>query len=300
LGPIDQLLSLGEVAARRLIELNPRLRARVAERVRRPEPAHAPVSAAALRDAIRALGQEPGRDLLVHSSWAGMRQLQQKLPETIELLRELIGPDATLLMPTHPALKEQDGLPLYDVARSPSSVGFLTERLRRTPGALRSPFPVAPVCALGPRAELYTRDYRDKSGRKTYGTGSPYHALTELGGQCLFLGVDFIRTLTLEHVAFDLLGAENPVADYHVERSFWVVRDGQRERWDVFDHSKHLERYLATFTMKRAALRSGTVRATNLGGIRLGVLDAEPFLAWHLPVAREQGLPYYAFPRARR
>jgi aminoglycoside N3'-acetyltransferase len=299
-GPIDRLLAVGERAGRWVAERRPELRQRAAERVRRSEPAREGVAAAELRECVRALGLEPGRDLLVHSSFAGMRQVELKLPEWIDWLRELCGPEATLLMPTHPVTKVEDGLPVYDVARSPSSVGFLPERLRRTPGARRSPFPIAPACALGPRAELYARDFRDKSGGTAYGIGSPYHTLGEVGGQCLFLGIDFIRTLTLEHVAFDVLGPENPVADYYQEESFWVVRGGERERFDVRHHRKELTRYLATFAMRRMALRSGTVRTANLKGVRVGVLDAEPFLAWHRLVARRHGLPYFAFPRARR
>jgi len=289
----DELIAAGEVAGRLAAARVPRLRRYAYERVR-AVPESAPVALDALRSCILGLGFEPGRDLLIHSSLLGLRRIQARPPEMMEFLLGLAGPEATVLMPTHPVTKPRDGIPVYDVARSPSGVGMLTERFRRMPGTQRSPFPVAPVAARGPAAARYTRSFRDESGGTPYGEGSPYHTLARRGGQCLFVGIDFIRSLTMEHVAFDLLRGDHPLGDrYYVERSFWVVQDGKEERWDVRHQSRDLEWRLASIPMRRMAIRSGTVRATRLDGIPVAVLDAGPFLDWHLPLARSRGWPYW-------
>jgi aminoglycoside 3-N-acetyltransferase len=292
---VDRLLAIGETAGRSVVERYPDLRRRLGRRVRKPPAEQGELDLAELRAALLGLGLERGRDLLVHSSWISLRKLSGRLAEVIALLRELIGPDATLLMPTHPRLGERDGLPVYDVARSPSTVGLLSERLRREPGALRSPFPLAPVCALGPDASLYTGDFREESGRRPYGHGSPYQRLGARRGQVVFLGIDFIRCNTLEHCAFDLLRDENPVADYYAEKSFLVLRDGREERWDVLQPRKELEKFLATFAFRRMSLRSGAIRCARPRGHVVQWLDAARFLDWHLPLARA-GWPYWGAP----
>ena len=53
---------------------------------------------------------------------------------------------------------------------------------------------------------------------------------------------------------------------------------------------------IATFVMKRMVLRSGIIRCEQLKGVKLGVMDAAPFLHWHLPLARNRGWPYWTLP----
>src|SRR5206468_1004385 len=135
--------------------------------------------------------------------------------------------------PSHPIAQRKDGLPFFDVQRSPTGMGLLAESLRRTPGTRRGAFPIAPVCALGPAAERYTRDFRRESDATPYGRGSPWHTITERGGQVLLLGIAPERALTLVHVAFDLLGDDTPIRDLHHEET-WIVADrGATERWTV-------------------------------------------------------------------
>jgi hypothetical protein len=120
--------------------------------------------------------------------------------------------------------------------------------------------------------------------------------LAERNGQALFLGIDFIRALTLEHVAFDLLRKDHPITGYYSEQSIIVVDHGTEERWRVLDHRKELESRLATIAMKRMVLRSGTIRCEQFKGIKLGVMNAAPFLDWHLPLVRKRGWPYWTLP----
>ncbi len=290
----------GEVLGRHAVERVPELRERVGRWVRRPAPEPQSLTLDELGGALRDAGVEAGRDLLVHSSWAGLGKLQARPSEVVAMLRALIGPEATLLMPTHAVEKERDGLLVYDVERSPTRMGFLAESLRRAPGALRSPCPIAPVSALGPAAAAYTRDYRAESGGTPWGRGSPYWELGERRGQVLVLGLDFVRALTLMHCAFDVLGDENPIANFYEPIDYWVVRGGREERWSLLRQRRALERQLASLAFRRMALRSGTVRATTFRGVALTVVDARAFLDWHLPIARSSGLPYWGFERRSR
>ena len=115
----------------------------------------------------------------------------------------------------------------------------------------------------------------------------------------LVIGIDFVRTLTLMHCAFDVLLDENPIADFYEPIEYRVVREGREENWQVKHQRRSLEKHLATFTFRRLALASGTVRETRFNGVPVAVVDAGAFLKWHLPLARDTGLPYWGFRRKK-
>jgi aminoglycoside N3'-acetyltransferase len=289
-----------EVAGRHGVGLVPELRARIGRWARRPPAPPRPVSLGELERRLADLGAARGRDLLIHSSWDGLRQVHGKPSDILDLLRSFAGPEATLVMPSHPVEQRQDGLPVFDVERSPTRMGLLAEYLRRTPGTRRGAFPIAPVCALGPAAERYTRDFRQESGGTPYGRGSPWYTICERGGQVLVLGIAPVRALTLMHVAFDLLGDANPIPDFYYEATWLVVHGGAAERWTVRRPERALEKYLATYAFGRMMTRAGVVAERADDGLRLACVDAGRFLDWHLPIARDAGFPYWGFPRARR
>jgi aminoglycoside 3-N-acetyltransferase len=258
------------------------------------------VSLQQLISALESLGLSSGRHVAVHSSWENLRGLDEKPSHVLAALAELVGKRGTLLMPSHPIVSKSAGLPLFDLNRTPSSVGLLTECLRREAGAVRSPVPEAPVCAVGEDAAEYGVDFRTESGGTPYGKGSPWHRLAERRGLVVFLGIGVMRSNTMQHVAFDLLGDENPIRDYYGEVAWRVVRSGQEEIWTIRRHRRELERYLATVAFGSMLDRSGLVKSRVEGGIFVGLLEARAFLDWHLPLARRTGLPYFGFPRRRQ
>jgi aminoglycoside 3-N-acetyltransferase len=296
---LEQLLAAAEVAGRAVAERVPELRARATQFVRKPPVDDVPVSLDELRTALAQLGVDGSRDLLVHASWSGLKVLRCKPSDLVKLLLDVVGTQSTLLMPAHPVEKLEDGALVYDVNKTPTRMGMLSETFRRMPDVRRGPVPIAPVIARGPHAEAYTRDSRASSGNTPWGRGTPWVELCERGGLEVILGVDFVRALTLLHCAFDLLGDDNPIRDYYEPIDALVVESGVRERWHLRHQRRSLERHLATFAFRKAALASGTVRVTNLKGIPIAVVDAKRFLAWHLPIARAIGMPYWGFARRR-
>ncbi len=292
---LDELIAVGEIAGRLSLQRFPIIRRAAGKWARRAPPHTASVKLSEIRERIIQLGYQPGTDLLVHSSF--VRHLEGGLDELITMLRAMVGDTGTLLMPSHPVLGSREGVKVYDVQRSRSRVGLLTERFRKTPGVLRSSFPIAPVCAFGVNAADYTRDFRADSKNTAYGRGSPYHLIGERNGKVLFLGIDFIRALTLEHVAFDVLENNHPIADYYQEQAILVSCGGREECWNVRDHREGLAVRLATMAMRRKVLRSGTIQCETFKGVQLGVMNAAAFLHWHLPLARSRGWPYWTVPR---
>src|ERR1041385_9139884 len=116
------------------------------------------LSHAALIELLRDLGFNPGATVMVHSSFSHIRR---RVPDItpqrlIALVQELLGPEGTLLMPTFPFQGSQgeyaDRTPRFDVRKTPSKVGVLTEAFRQTRGVVRSKHPTHPVGAWGRHA----------------------------------------------------------------------------------------------------------------------------------------------------
>jgi len=135
----------------------------------------------------------------------------------LPLLRECVGEGGTLLFPTYPELPSYEflrGGHIFDVRRSPSFTGILTEVARRQKGAVRSLHPTKSVSALGPLARELTDGHH--LSPFPYDRTSPYHRMADVGGKIIGIGVT-TRKLSFVHCADDILKDDFPVAPYHAE-----------------------------------------------------------------------------------
>ncbi len=156
-----------------------------------------PLSKEQIVAGLRSLGLPSGAILMVHSSLSSLGPAAGGADAVIDALLEALGPEGTLLMPTHPA---RDGR-IFDPATIPSAMGIITETFRRRPGVLRSRHPYHPVAAYGPRAEEMLRDH-ERSAIPD-GPETPYGRLIAQGGWVLHIGCD-LDTLTLLPVEAEL------------------------------------------------------------------------------------------------
>lgn len=161
-----------------------------------------------------------GRDfeiLLVHSSVNNMSPMFTEGP--LEMLRMLIsycGPERTLVMPAFffgdpkigGARETFQRNPTFDVRRTPSQMGLLTELFRRSKGVVQSRNPVYRVSALGPLAESLVRGH--ENAHSPCGIGTPFDFMANHDTLILGIGKRF-EVLTQVHHAEDVLGAEFPV-----------------------------------------------------------------------------------------
>src|SRR3982750_4916607 len=106
------------------------------------------------------LNLREGDTVFLHSS---VDQLNLDFPfyRILSLLRDVVGASGTLVFPTYPnhIISSYEYLSqgaVFDVRRTPSYIGLLTEFARRNPGAIRSLHPSKSVCAIGPNAAELT------------------------------------------------------------------------------------------------------------------------------------------------
>ncbi|MHB8994277.1 MAG: AAC(3) family N-acetyltransferase [Armatimonadota bacterium] len=147
---------------------------------------------------LHALGLTEGDLVQVHSSLSSFGHAEGGADTVVDALLESVGPDGTVMMPTFNHGSED----IFDIRTSPSTNGAITNALRLRPEARRSLHPTHPTAAIGPLAQLLTRDHLPAG---TFGIASPLGKLAAMGGKVLLLGVG-MNTNTMAHIGETLYG----------------------------------------------------------------------------------------------
>lgn len=130
---------------------------------------------------------------IVHSSMLRFGVIEGGLTGALACLRDLLGPDATILMPAFTFAYGRTRV--WDYHASKAETGALTEYFRRQPGVLRSVHPFHSICASGP----YAAAFADCADLSSFGPASPFARLLEAEAINLALGTDFVGGATFLH-----------------------------------------------------------------------------------------------------
>ena len=168
---------------------------------------------------VNDLGLLSGDVVYVHSS---VDQLNLGFPffRVLPLIQNVIGPDGTILFPTYPnrsPVSSYDYLKqghVFDVRRTPSFTGLLTEFARRQRNAVRSLHPTKSVCAIGPLAQTLTATHQQSP--YPYDKCSPYYKLIDYDAKIIGVGVH-TTYLTFVYCIDDALKGNSPVLTYYPE-----------------------------------------------------------------------------------
>lgn len=169
---------------------------------------------------LRAMGVERGGVLLVHTSFRAVRPVEGGPAELIGALRDALGPEGTLVMPSWTG---DDDTP-FDPATTPAAddLGVVAQTFWRMLGVARSEHPFA-FAAAGPRA---ARILADPLPIPPHVAASPVGRVRDLDGQVLLLGVNHDADTTI-HLAE--LTADVP---YRIPKHITVLEDGRPVRID--------------------------------------------------------------------
>lgn len=143
---------------------------------------------------LRRLGVKRGGVLLVHISFRAVRPIEGGPLGLIDALREALGSEGTLVMPSWTELDDEP----FDALSTPSArdLGVVAQTFWRLPGVRRSNHFHA-FAAAGPQAELITAD---PLPLPPHIAASPVGRVHDLDGQVLLLGVGHDANTTL-HLA---------------------------------------------------------------------------------------------------
>ena len=137
-------------------------------------------------DDLTALGITKGDNLLVHSSLHSLGDFNGKAKTVTEALLNVIGKSGTLLMPALSYETVGKDNPYFEVNKTPSCVGGLTEYFRLRDDTERSIHPTHSVSGVGLNVEYFLKDhYLDNT---PVGENSPFVKLKKVCGKILFIG----------------------------------------------------------------------------------------------------------------
>ncbi len=256
------------------------------------------VTRADIAGGLASLGVAPGDVILAHSSLSRFGRVEGGADAVIDALLEAVGPRGTLLVPTHTWSAVNAKEPVFDVRRTPSVVGRITEVFRRRPGALRSLHPTHSCAAIGPAQEEMLDGHETQV--TPCGSRSPYQRLIERGGTIVFLGVTLQVNTTfhaLEEMAcvpwlfdrFEMLY----VVDYdRIERKVPSRRhaDGLRRDYEALEPVLEREGALVKGHIGEAGVR--VLDAARMADILLPRMAENPFLTLGVEFARRERTRY--------
>lgn len=167
---------------------------------------------------VEDLGLAAGDLVYVHSGMDGLN-LAFPFYRILFLIQEVIESSGTVVFPTYPNhrmssyeyLRQRQ---VFDVRRTPSYTGILTEFARRQRSAVRSLHPTKSVCAIGPAAKEITATHH--LSPYPFDTCSPYYKLIAGGGKIVGLGAS-TNYISFGYCVDDALKERFPVRVYHDE-----------------------------------------------------------------------------------
>lgn len=231
-----------------------------------------------LEKALLKLGVRKGDTLMVHSAFSPFNGFRGGPVEIIDCLIGLLGSDGNLLMPSMPYrtssseyLQRND---VFDVRKTPSRMGLITELFRRRPGTKRSLSPTHPVLALGRDSDWITEGH--ERCEFPCGKGSPFEKFRSLGGKILFFGIPF-NTLTFIHHMEDLLRDRLPLPVYAETPLTARMRDigGREITVRAYCFSDAAVRSRRPGILERRLLEKKLLGKTRIGATVLMLVSAE-------------------------
>lgn len=138
---------------------------------------------------LRGVGLSTGDVVCVHSSFSSLGYVEGGPGTLIRALEEVLGASGTIMMPTFSMggsmLSYLESEEVFDVCKTPSKVGAVTEAFRKWPGVIRSLHPTNSVAAKGRLAKDLLDGHQQSS--RPFGLETPFGRLAPFGGKILMV-----------------------------------------------------------------------------------------------------------------
>ena len=230
---------------------------------------------AQLEEKFRALGIVRGDAVLMHSSFSQCNGFRGEPGQVIDCVLNVIGPQGHLFMMslayTSSSYDYLKGGEPFDVRKTVSRMGLISEVFRRRQHVLRSSNPLHPVLAWGPKADWIVAGHDQLL--YSCGRGSPFEKMLELDTKVLFFDVGF-EFFSFTHYLEDRFRESAPLRIYQPNPLETVVIDEQGQKTlvkaYVFDREAIKRRNFSV--LKRALIQGGFVIQDRIGNTKLMVV----------------------------
>lgn len=247
-----------------------------------------------LEAALRAVGIEAGDTVMLHAAFS-MSGFRGSPKDLADVFLKTIGPTGNLLMVSMPYSSStydylQEKKP-FDLRKTPSHMGMVSESFRRREGVLRSFNPAHPVLAFGPKAEWIVADH--ENCLLSCGPGSPFEKLLQLEGKIVVFHVRY-PTITFVHYAEHMVEKMVPFPLYDPQ-TFEVPSidaSGEPKVVKVRPFSPEAVRRRRPLIVMDELYKQGLVRKKRVGNSGVVCIQAKESIACFAQMAREGRLMY--------
>jgi len=240
-------------------------------------------------------GIQSGDHLMVHASLSKIGYIEGGAETVVEVLKEIVGLEGMILMPTSPIARLQLDYvlenPVLDVLRTPSAMGKISEVFRNSDGVIRSYHPTEPVAAWGAKAYEYINEHTEKN--TPYHWNSPYGKLIQHGGKILYIGVTLDNAGTHLHTLEDALDVGVPVY-YSKEFKLQVIDyEGNDKFVTTKVHNPETSKKRRCDELLPMFLREGVYSEVMIGQAKTLVFDAKKMFDVMVRAFNERGVTMY-------
>lgn len=217
---------------------------------------------------FKKIGLSSGDVLLVHSSFKSFGGVEGGPQTVINALRSILTEDGTLIVPTF-NYDFCDGKP-YDVKKTPSKMGIISELVRTDPNSKRTLEPVFSFAILGKH-----RDYlANLKYEHSVGPDSVFAKLRELDAKIMIIGLSYNESLT-----FFIHIEETQGCDYRYFKEFRGTitgYDGVKQDSKIVLFVRDLERGVQNSVDKMGFImeQEGIVKKTVIGKSEIKLMKA--------------------------
>jgi len=236
---------------------------------------------AELRAAFGQLGIRHGNTVLVHSGFNRFSGYRGTPSAFIETLLTTIGPKGNLLMVSMAYMSSAYAYlkrgSVFDVRKTVSHMGVISEAFRHYPGVVRSLHPSNPVLARGARAGWIVEGH--ERCLQPCGPGSPFEKFAALDGKVLFYDAS-MYALTFFHYLEDLMEdrLDFPLFREGLMEAKIVDYDGKPRTIRTRVYSEQAIRRRDATPMFDELDKAGLIRRVRVGNSQLILLHANDLI----------------------
>ena len=248
-----------------------------------------------LEEKFRDLGIGPGDAVLMHSSFKQFNGFQGNPGQVIDCLLNIVGSQGHLFMVSMAYTGSSydylmSGEP-FDVGKTISLMGVISEIFRGHEHVRRSANPLHPVLAWGPRAEWIVAGHEQLS--YSCGPRSPFEKMLELDTKVLFFGVG-LGSFTFVHYLEHRFRDSAPIPVYHATplESVVIDEDGKERRLKYYVFAPEAIQRRNFLVLKEALVRGGFLTQDRIGNTNLMLVRTTDALACAARVVA-QGVHFY-------
>jgi aminoglycoside 3-N-acetyltransferase len=250
---------------------------------------------AELKKCLGTLGIQAGDTILLHSGFRGTNGFKGTPAEVAGTFLDALGPEGNLLMvslPTTGASYEYLArISVFDVRKTPSRMGLVSEFFRRREGVVRSLHPSHPMLAFGPEASWLVEGH--ETTLFPCGPGSPFDKAVELGGKVVFFDTG-LNKMTFFHWLEHRIRDRVDVPLYQDEpfEVRVVDQDGTQLMVRTYAFSRRIIERRRDTVLHREMWKTGIVRKGKVGNTKIMSVDLKDVIKCVDDMA-ERGVFFY-------